>query len=128
MTAAQAVPHPHPRPGQGLVATGLARETMGPVEVLAQSIAAIAPSAVMATGPALVVLSAGNGTWLSYAMAMVLVLLIGMCVVQYGAHVASTGSLYSYVANSLGPGGAVTAGWAWCWGTRSSPSSASSAS
>jgi len=111
VTAAQAVPHPHPRPGQGLVATGLARETMGPVEVLAQSIAAIAPSAVMATGPALVVLSAGNGTWLSYAMAMVLVLLIGMCVVQYGAHVASTGSLYSYVANSLGPGGAVTAGW-----------------
>ena len=47
---------------EGLEDTGLARKTMGPVEVLAQSIAAIAPSAVMATGPALVVLSAGNGT------------------------------------------------------------------
>ena len=96
---------------EGLEDTGLARKTMGPVEVLAQSIAAIAPSAVMATGPALVVLSAGNGTWLSYGLAMVLVLLIGLCVVQYGTHVASTGSLYSYVANSLGPGSAVTAGF-----------------
>ena len=35
----------------------------------------LAPSAVMATGPVLVVLSAGNGTWLSYLAAMVLVLL-----------------------------------------------------
>ncbi len=91
--------------------TGLARHTMGPVEVLAQSIAAIAPSAVMATGPALVVLSAGNGTWLSYVLAAVTVLLIGLCVVQYGARVASTGSLYSYVAKSLGPGPAFAAGW-----------------
>lgn len=95
----------------GLVHTGLARSTMGSVEVLAQSLAGIAPSAVMATGPVLVVLSAGNGTWLSYLSAMVLVLLIGLCVVQYGNHVASTGSLYSYVANSLGPGGAFATGW-----------------
>lgn len=75
MTATPAAPGPRPTPvEQGLVHTGLARASMGPVEVLAQSISAIAPSAVMATGPALVVLSAGNGTWLSYAMAMVLVL------------------------------------------------------
>lgn len=91
--------------------TGLARQTMGPVEVLAQSIAAIAPSAVMATGPALVVLSAGNGTWLSYVLGAITVVLIGLCVVQYGARVASTGSLYSYVAKSLGPGPAFAAGW-----------------
>ena len=106
MTASEAV-----RVQEGLEDTGLARKTMGPVEVFAQSVAAIAPSAVMGTGPALVVLSAGNGTWLSYGLAMVLVLLIGLCVMQYGTHVASTGSLYSYVANSLGPGSAVTAGF-----------------
>lgn len=99
------------RAAVGLGGSGLARQTMGPVEVLAQSVSAIAPSAVMATGPVLIVLSAGNGTWLSYAAAAVLVLLIGLCVVQYGARVASTGSLYSYVAKSLGPGSAFAAGW-----------------
>lgn len=98
-------------PQDGMAGSGLAHRTMGPVEVLAQSIAGIAPSAVMATGPVLVVLSAGNGTWLSYTAAMVTVLLIGLCVVQYGTRVASTGSLYSYVAKSLGPGSAFTAGW-----------------
>ncbi len=90
---------------------GLAQKTMGPIEVLAQSVAAIAPSAVMATGPALIVLSAGSGTWLSYLFATVTVLLIGFCVAQFGTRIASSGSLYSYVANSLGPFGAFAAGW-----------------
>lgn len=93
-------------PGQGLAA-----QTMGPVEVLAQSVAAIAPSAVMATGPALIVLSAGSGTWLSYLFATVTVLLIGFCVAQFGTRIASAGSLYSYVASSLGAAGAFAAGW-----------------
>ncbi|OJY46383.1 APC family permease [Pseudonocardia sp. 73-21] len=91
---------------------GLADKTMGPLEVLAQSIAAIAPSAVMATGPALIVLSAGNGSWLSYVIAMVLVILIGLCVAQFGTKTASAGSLYGYVGQSLGAGGAFAAGWA----------------
>lgn len=91
---------------------GLANKSMGGVEVFAQSLAGIAPSAVMATGPALIVLSAGNGTWLSYSLAMATVLLIGLCIVQFGNRIASTGSLYSYVAQSLGGTGAFVAGWA----------------
>lgn len=91
---------------------GLAHKTMGPVEVLAQSVAGIAPSAVMATGPALIVLSAGNGSWLSYLLAMVTVVLIGLCVAQFGSKIASAGSLYGYVSHSLGRGGAFAAGWA----------------
>jgi amino acid transporter len=93
-------------------AAGLAHKTMGPIEVLAQSVAAIAPSAVMATGPALIVLSAGNGSWLSYLLALVTVVLIGLCVAQFGTKIASAGSLYGYVAKSLGPHGAFAAGWA----------------
>ncbi|MEK6441455.1 APC family permease [Pseudonocardia sp. T1-2H] len=92
--------------------TGLAHKTMGPVEVLAQSVAAIAPSAVMATGPALIVLSAGNGSWLSYLLALVTVVLIGLCVAQFGTKIASAGSLYDYVGQSLGRGSAFAAGWA----------------
>ena len=90
---------------------GLAQKSMGPVEVLAQSVAAIAPSAVMATGPALIVLSAGAGTWLSYLFATITVLLIGYCVTQFSTRIASAGSLYSYVASSIGPIPAFAAGW-----------------
>jgi len=95
----------------GIATGGLAQKTMGSVEVLAQSVAGIAPSAVMATGPALIVATAGNGAWLSYLLAMVAVVLIGLCVAQFGSRIASAGSLYSYVARSLGSGGAFTAGW-----------------
>lgn len=90
---------------------GLAHGTMSQVEVMAQSVAGIAPSAVMATGPALIVLYAGSGAWLSYLAAMVVVVLIGLCVAQFGRRLASSGSLYSYVARGLGPTGAFAAGW-----------------
>ncbi len=103
---------PEPEIDNDITHAGLASKSMGGVEVFAQSLAGIAPSAVMATGPALVVLSAGHGTWLSYALAMVTVVLIGLCIVQFGNRIASTGSLYSYVAHSLGSAGAFIAGWA----------------
>ena len=82
---------------------GLAHDSMSQLEVMAQSVAAIAPSAVMATGPALIVLYAGEGAWLSYLAAIVVVVLIGLCVAQFGRRFASSGSLYSYVARGLGP-------------------------
>jgi amino acid transporter len=90
---------------------GLAHDSMTQLEVLAQSVAAIAPSAVMATGPALIVLYAGQGAWISYLAAIVVVVLIGLCVAQFGRRFASSGSLYSYVARGLGPTGAFAAGW-----------------
>ena len=90
---------------------GLAHDSMSQLEVMAQSVAAIAPSAVMATGPALIVLYAGEGAWLSYLAAIVVVVLVGLCVAQFGRRFASSGSLYSYVARGLGPTGAFAAGW-----------------
>jgi amino acid transporter len=90
---------------------GLAHNSMSQVEVMAQSVAGIAPSAVMATGPALIVLYAGAGAWLSYVAATIVVVLVGLCVAQFGRRFASSGSLYSYVARGLGPTGAFAAGW-----------------
>src|SRR3954451_24139556 len=84
---------------------------MSQLEVMAQSVAGIAPSAVMATGPALIVVYAGGGAWLSYLAATVVVVLVGLCVAQFGRRFASSGSLYSYVARGLGPTGAFAAGW-----------------
>jgi amino acid transporter len=90
---------------------GLAHNSMSQIEVLSQSVAGIAPSAVMATGPALIVLFAGQGAWLSYVAATVIVVLVGLVVAQFGRRFASSGSLYSYVARGLGPTGAFAAGW-----------------
>jgi amino acid transporter len=91
--------------------TGLAHDSMSQLDVMAQSVAGIAPSAVMATAPALIVIYAGNGAWLSYLAATVVVVLVGLVVAQFGRRFASSGSLYSYVARGLGPTGAFAAGW-----------------
>ncbi|MBA3248814.1 MAG: APC family permease [Geodermatophilaceae bacterium] len=90
---------------------GLADRSMGQVAVLAQSVAAIAPSAVMASLPALIVLYAGEGAWVSYVAAVIVVVLIGCCVALFGRRLASSGSLYTYVARGLGPAGGFAAGW-----------------
>ena len=88
---------------------------------MAQSVAGIAPSAVMATGPVLIVLFAGPGAWLSYVAATVVVVLVGLCVAQFARRFASSGSLYSYVARGLGPTGRSPPGGAWSSATPSSP-------
>ena len=89
MTAREAQPHPVQSD------RGLAHNSMSQVEVMAQSVAGIAPSAVMATGPALIVLFAGQGAWLSYVAATVVVVLVGLVVAQFGPRFASPGLLYS---------------------------------
>lgn len=91
---------------------GLAHDSMTQLEVMAQSVAAIAPSAVMASLPVLIALYAGPAAWMSFAAAIVVVVLVGLCVAQFARRFASSGSLYSYVARGLGPTGAFTAGWA----------------
>lgn len=91
---------------------GLRANSLSATQVVAQSIANIAPSTVMALGPALVFASAGNGTWLSYAIAMVIALVVGYCVAQLARRTASAGSLYAYAARGLGPWGGFLAGWA----------------
>lgn len=90
---------------------GLANRSMGQVTVLAQSVAGIAPSAVMASLPAIIVLYAGEGAWVSYLAAVIVVVLIGCCVAVFGRRVASSGSLYTYVARGLGSAGGFAAGW-----------------
>jgi amino acid transporter len=55
----------------------LRRNRLSMPEVLAQSVANAAPSAAMALLPLLVFLSAGNGTWLSFVIAILLMLCVG---------------------------------------------------
>jgi amino acid transporter len=92
-------------------ATTLQRNRLSMPEVLAQSVANAAPTAAMALLPLLVFVSAGNGTWLSFLIAMVLMLCVGWCAIQFARRMNSAGSFYVWVARGLGPLGGHMAGW-----------------
>jgi amino acid transporter len=98
---------------------GLRHGVMSGPELAAQAIANIAPSAVIAFTAAAIYLTAGKGTIISFALATVVILSVGYCVVVFARRHASAGSLYTYVSKGLGPFGAYLAGVALligCWG------------
>lgn len=83
---------------------------MGSAELFAQAIANIAPSAVIAFTAAAIFVTAGNGTWLSFALATVIILAVGYCIAQFAKRRASAGSLYTYTSLGLGSFGAYLTG------------------
>ena len=90
---------------------GLHAGVLGPVETLAQSVSAMAPTTSAALTIPLVFALAGNATWLVYLLATGATLLIGFCVSRFARLSASPGSLYTYTASTLPPAFGVTAGW-----------------
>jgi amino acid transporter len=89
----------------------LKHSTLSLPEVLAQSVANMAPSAAMALLPLLVFAGAGNGTWVAFLIALLALLCIGYCAAQFGRRINSAGSFYVWVSRALGPGFGHTAGW-----------------
>jgi amino acid transporter len=92
-------------------AVGLRRDALSFTETLAQSIANIAPTATPAVNLQLVFASSGNGTWLTYVLATLGLLLIGVCINQFARKSATPGSLYAYVTQGLGPTAGFLTGW-----------------
>jgi amino acid transporter len=90
---------------------GLRRRRLGFVEVLAQSVAAVAPSAAAVTVPGIVIALAGGAAVGAFLVASLVVILVGLSVTVFARRMASASGLYSYVAKALGPLGAFTAGW-----------------
>ncbi len=82
---------------------GLQAECLSYPEVLAQSVAVIAPSTVPAAVLGLIFASAGNGTWLSFLFGMLGLTLVSLNINQFARHSSSSGSLYSYIVTGLGP-------------------------
>ncbi|MBW4576467.1 MAG: APC family permease [Aphanothece sp. CMT-3BRIN-NPC111] len=80
-------------------------------EVLAQSFAVIAPTTVPASNIGLIVALSGNGTWLSFLIGMVGLVLVSININQFASRSASPGSLYSYIVKGLGPTAGVICGW-----------------
>ncbi len=81
-------------------------------EVLSQSVANIAPTVTPTVNAALVFASAGNGTWLTYAIATLGLVFVGLNINQFAQRSAAPGSLYMYIARGLGPMAGVITGWA----------------
>ena len=90
---------------------GLHAGVLGPVETLAQSVSAIAPSTSPSLTIPLVFALAGNATWFVYLLATGATFLVGFCVSRFARLSASPGSLYSYTANTLPPFFGVVAAW-----------------
>jgi amino acid transporter len=91
---------------------GLHAGVLGPVETLAQSISAIAPSTTPSLTIPLVFALAGAATWFVYLLATIAILLVGFCVSRFARLSASPGSLYTYTASTLPPVFGVIAAWA----------------
>lgn len=91
---------------------GLHAGVLGPIETLAQSVSATAPSTSPSLTIPLVFALAGNATWFVYLLATAATLLVGFCVSRFAKLSASPGSLYSYAADTLPPFFGVVAAWA----------------
>jgi amino acid transporter len=90
---------------------GLHTGVLGPLETLAQSVSAMAPSTSPSLTIPLVFALAGNATWFVYLLATGAILLVGFCVSRFARLSASPGSLYSYASDTLPPVFGVVAAW-----------------
>lgn len=91
---------------------GLRKNALPFSETLAQSIANIAPTVTPALNLGLVFAASLGGTWFTYLVATVGLLLISVCISQFAKRSATPGSLYAYVAQALGSGAGFAVGWA----------------
>ncbi|MBD2666065.1 APC family permease [Richelia sinica] len=90
---------------------GLRQNCLSFSEVLAQSFAVIAPTTIPASNIGLIVALSGNGTWLSFLIGLVGLLLVSVNINQFASRSASPGSLYAYITKGLGPTAGVICGW-----------------
>lgn len=96
------------RPSSPVV--GLSRRTLAFPQVLAQSVAAVAPSAVMVTLPLLAHPTAGGATPLVFVAAAALMVAVASCVNVFATRMVAPGGLYSYTVKGLGPLAGLAAG------------------
>ena len=84
-------------------------------ELLAQNIALISPTMTAALIVPLMYSNSGNMSWLSYAVATVMLLFVAYNLNQFAKRGAGTGSMYSYACQGLGVGGGSMCGWCLVW-------------
>src|SRR3954468_4135381 len=96
----------------GPSAGSLNRDALSFLEVVAQSVANIAPSATPALIIPLVFATGGNGTWLAYALATVALLFVTPQINVFASRSASPGALCTFTRQGLGVRAGALSGWA----------------
>lgn len=91
---------------------GLKNQVLSPLETFGQSVANIAPTGTPTVVIPLVFAAAGSGTWFAYAFALVGILFVSFNINVFARRSASPGSIYTYVATSLGPVWGIFVGFA----------------
>lgn len=91
---------------------GLERRSVGFVDVLAQSVAAVAPSAAATTMILLVASVSAGATVLSVVLAALLSLMVARTINEFARRMVTSGALYTYAAKGLGPSAAIATGGA----------------
>ncbi|HAQ59060.1 MAG TPA: amino acid transporter, partial [Microbacterium sp.] len=112
MTALErAIARPAPVRGFGARSPleGLDRQSVSFADVLAQSVAAVAPSAAAMTVVVLVSGVAGAATVPAMLAAGLLALMVAATINQFTKRMAAVGSLYTFVSKGLGSGAALAA-------------------
>jgi amino acid transporter len=102
----RALQHPprSPQLGAASALSGLARREVSRLDIFAQSVAGIGPSSGALIGTVAAVQIAGTGAWLAIVLATVLTWGLAHVFGQYASRLAGSGSLYTFVARTRGPG------------------------
>lgn len=102
----RALDRPQPVPGLASRSPveGLAQRSVGFFDILAQSLAAVAPTGVAVSFPVIVMSRTGGPTLLVAVIAIIATLLVAVSINEFAQRIAGTGSLYTYVSKALGPG------------------------
>ncbi len=105
-------PEDAPKEASPSASSGLRQGILSPLEVLSQSVSAIAPTTSPALTVPLIFAQASNGAWLSYLIAGAAMFLMALCIARFARASASPGSLYKFATDSLPPVAGAIAAWA----------------
>ncbi|WP_022894648.1 APC family permease [Agromyces subbeticus] len=89
---------------------GLRRRTIGGWDVTGQSVAAVAPAGVVLVNPLALGERAGSFAFVSLLVTLGIAVLLALTISVFARRIASTGSLYTFVARGLGPVAGIVAG------------------
>jgi amino acid transporter len=95
---------------------GLRAGCLSLIENIAQTLGVLTPSGTISVIIPLLILSAGNGTWLLLLITLSIFLVIMLCVTRFASLHASAGSLSSYSALGFGRTGGLVGGWIYLLG------------
>jgi len=93
----------------------LRSNTLSFAEVLATSVALIGLSMTPVLIAPYIFASAGNGSWLAYVFAGVMLLFVALNLNQFAKRSSAAGSMYGYVVANLGNRAGAIAGWTLIW-------------